>query len=113
VVERLREIVVGAEQEAAHAVVSLDPLRRDEHDRQRRAVGLAQRPTQLVARTVGQDDVKNGAGEELRAHDLGGLALGRREDDQEPGALQRVRNGLGRPMIVLGDKNRAARYVQV
>ena len=57
--ERLHEVVVGAEQEPCHPVVRLRACARDEDDRQRRPVQLAQRPADLVARQAGKVDVED------------------------------------------------------
>src|SRR5205823_6720306 len=56
-VDRLDEVVVGAEQKAGDAVVGLGAFARDEDDRQLLSEAVAELLVQLEAARSGQDDV--------------------------------------------------------
>ena len=75
-IERLHQVVVGAEQQAGHAIGGIGPAAGDEDDREIVAVRLVELAAELVAARVGQIDLEDDELERL-VHACAELCRGR------------------------------------
>ena len=103
--ERLDEVVVGPEGEAAQAV-RLTRLRRQHEDRHRGVA--AERGAHLLARQVGEHQIQHDEVRCLGRHRVEGTSAGGRRPDLETVAAQIRRSDLDDPGFVIDDEDRTA-----
>ena len=107
-VERLHDVVVGADQQARNSIERLDACAGNKHDSHVVAVTLSERATHLVAGDFLEGDLEHDQRRRKSVRKLHRLDAGRRLVWHEAEALDESGNTGATSGIAVGDESRSA-----